>query len=341
MRNKSVLGALAMGALLAAPLAQADDTSATTISGLMFLDMTNITTQAGGKDVDPTGFGLDVKRFYLGIYHKFDDTWSTNFVTDFNYSGTTGETQLFAKKAYLQQYLSDAATLRYGEAEMPWLPYDEGFYGYRFVEKTMVDRLGFGNTVDWGVHFLGKTGVFNYAASIVNGGGFKNPSRSKSMDEEARVGFTPVDGLTFALGYYTGKLGQDTEATPVVNTASRVDFLAAWKAHGLTLGAEYFTADNFTKAAVTTPVTDKADGYSLFGSYDIADTDYSVFGRYDHAKPSKDVAPNLSDKYFNAGFAWRSSPAITWAVAYKLDKLDNGPAETKTEEFGVWAQVKF
>jgi len=341
MRTKYILGLFVMAGLGLAPLAHADEAPSTTVSGLMFLDLTDMTTQSNGTDVDPTGYGLDVKRFYIGINHVFDDTWSANFVTDFNYSAITGETQLFAKKAYLQQHLSDQATLRYGAAEMPWIPYTEGIYGYRFVEKTMLDRLGFGNTVDWGVHFLGKNGSFNYAASVVNGGGYKNPGRSKSMDGEARVGFAPVDGLTLAVGLYSGKLGQDTEATPAVHTASRADFLVAWKADGLTLGAEYFTADDFTKAAVSTPVSDKADGYSLFGSYDFRDTAYSVFARYDHAKPSKDVTPAATDKYFNTGFAWRSSPAISWALAYKQDKLDNGPAEAKITEFGIWAQVKF
>lgn len=134
---------------------------------------------------------------------------------------------------------------------------------------------------------------------------------------------------------------EDTEAAPAVNTASRVDVLGAWKANGLTVGAEYFTADNFTKAAVTTPVTDKADGYSVFGSYDIGDSGYSLFASYDTAKPGKDVAPSERDKYYNAGFVWKSNDNIIWALAYKADKLDNGANETKTDEVGVWAQLKF
>lgn len=338
--RKSLLLVAAMAACISGT-ALADDAPATTISGLMYVDMTDINTQANGKDVDPSGYGLDVKRFYVGITHSFDQTWSTNFTTDFNYSPTTGETQLFAKKAYLQQYLGNEVTLRYGEADLPWVLYVENLYGYRFVERTLVDREGFGTTVDWGVHVLGHTDSVNYAASVVNGGGFKNPSRSKRMDEEGRVGFTPIDGLTIALGYRTGTLDLDTDTTPAVNTASRTDVLAVWKASGLTLGGEYFSAKNYTVAAITTPVTDKADGYSLFSSYDFADTAYSMFVRYDDTKPSKDVAPSMVDKYFNVGFAWKGDNNITWALAYKGDKLDNGANETKTDELGIWAQVKF
>jgi hypothetical protein len=340
MNRYSLIAALIAG-FLACGQARAEEPAATSVSGIMFLDMTDMTTKANGTDVDPTGYGLDVKRFYIGVNHVFDETWSVGFTTDFNYSSTTGETQLFAKKAYLQQRFSDAATLRYGAAEMPWIPYVESFYGYRFVEKTMLDRLALGNTVDWGVHFLGHTDSINYAASVVNGGGYKNPSRSKGMDEEARVGFSPVNGLTFAFGYYTGKLGQDTEAVPAVHTASRTDFLGVWKADGVTAGVEYFTADNFSKALITAPATDKADGYSVFGSYDFGDTGYSVFARYDNAKPSKNVAPAERDKYYNAGFAWKSNPSLTWAAAYKHETLSNTGTELKADEFGIWAQVKF
>lgn len=353
---KRSLLAMAMAAALA-PAAYADDTGQTSFSGLMFVDMTGIQTQKNGTDVDPDGYGLDVKRFYLGVNHTFDETWSATLITDFDLpklsvsgkdssgntvssTGTASETQLFVKKAYLQAHLSDAAVLRAGASDMPWIPYVEGIYGYRFVEKTLLDRLRFGNTVDWGVHGFGRSGggSVNYAASLVNGGGFRNPSRSKAMDAEGRIGIVPVDGLTLALGAFSGRLGQDTDVTPAQHTASRVDLMAAWKASGLTVGGEYFSADDYT--TVASSASDKADGWSMFGSYDFS-PEYSLFARYDRAKTSKDLDPSLTDTYYHAGFAWRSSPGVTWALAYKSDKLADTANELKTQEFGVWAQVKF
>ena len=355
MIRKLLTLALFPGVLLATA-ARADNPGDTTLSGLMFFDFTDINTQKNGTNVDPDGYGLDVKRFYFGVNHSFDETWSTTFVTDFNLpkltvtgkdstgatvnsTGNAPETQIFVKKAYLQGHFDDAATLRVGSADMPWILYVESFYGYRFVENTLLDRLKFGNTADWGTHLFGHnaTGSANYAVSLVNGGGFRNPSRSKGMDAEGRVAFLPVDGLVIAVGAYSGKLGQDTDATPAKHTASRADLLVAWKAAGLTVGGEYFSADNFT--AVTSAASDKADGYSLFGSYDLTPV-YSVFARYDRAKTSKDLDPSLTDTYYNAGLAWRNG-GVTWALAYKADKLADDVTELKTREFGVWAQVKF
>ncbi|MFI4967482.1 MAG: carbohydrate porin [Gammaproteobacteria bacterium] len=369
-KNGLLLG-LAMSAVLAAPVARADNPGDTSIGGLIFTDLTSISTTqdtaAGSTDKDPNGFGLDVKRGYFIVNHTFDDAWSANLTTDFNLakfslsgtdtansdpvtvSGNAPETQLFVKNLYLQGHFNDWATLRVGAASMPWTSYVESVYGYRFVENTMTDRSGYANTADWGVNLNGKGELVNYSASLVNGGGYKNPGRSKGMDFEGRLAFTPLDGdLIVALGGYTGKRGLDTEATPATHTASRADLLLAWKASGLTVGLEWFSASDWNN--VTTLVgkpTDDSSGASLFASYDFPGTPYSVFGRYDDVKPLKDTDPSQEDKYYNAGFAWKSSPNITWALAYKSDKvtdnqkLGNTMDALKTQEFGIWAQIKY
>ncbi len=378
MRKNKTLLAVALATAFAAPLAQADDAGSTTVGGLIFTDLTSISTtqeQAGqpSADKDPNGFGLDVKRGYLIVNHTFDDVWSANLITDFNYPSykakststvtggapgetasttttvTSPETQLFVKNIYVQGRFNDWATLRVGAASMPWTSYVEGVYGYRFVENTLTDRSAFANTADWGVHALGGDGLWSYAVSLVNGAGYKNPSRSKSMDEEGRIAVTPLDGaLVIAAGFYSGKRGLDTEATPAVNTASREDLLLAWKADGLTVGLEWFDADkwNDVLTASGTP-TNKSSGTSLFGSYAFPDTAFSVFARYDDVKPTKDTDSAQEDKYYNAGVAWKTSANLTWALAYNNDKLTdnlklgNTTDSLKTQEFGIWAQIKF
>jgi hypothetical protein len=339
MRNKYLAAALVAGVSCLAMQAHADNSWAdnTKIGGKMYWDFTSINSQKNGTDVDPNGLGFDVKRFYLGVDHKFDDMWSANFTTDFNYSSTDKNTQVYVKKAYVQAHWSDAANLRLGSADMPWIPFAEGVYGYRFVENTLIDRLHFGNSADWGAHFLGKNGDVNYAFSVVNGGGYHNPSRSKGVDEEGRVSFA-TNGVTVALGAYSGKRGQDTETVPATHTASRWDVLADYKNESFNVGLEYFSADNWT--AVTSVPTDKADGYSLFANYNIT-PDVALFARYDSAKPNKDTNASLKDTYYNAGVSFKSNKDITWAVAYKSEKLADNTNELKTNEIGVWAQIAF
>ena len=310
----------------------------TKISGTMFVDMTNIDQTSSGRKTDASGTGLDVKRFYLSIDHKFNDIWSANLTTDFNYVSNDGETQLFVKKAYVQGAFDKLATVRVGSANMAWIPFVEDWYGYRFVENTLVDRMKYGNSADWGVHLFGDNGMFNYQVSAVNGGGYKNPSRSDHVDFEGRVGLQPVQGLMFAVGAYDGDLGKDTQTVSTLHSARRYDAMAAWNRDALRLGAEWFKADNWKN--LTTPATDTASGYSVWGSYDFSAA--SLFARYDQVKPSKDLDPSLKDTYWNAGVAVPITKGVKVAIAYKDERLRNNTStDIHTREIGAWGEVKF
>jgi hypothetical protein len=350
---KSTLIALLTGAsVLACAAAFADDGS-TTIGGKSYIDLTNIDQTSDGTKSAASGTGVDVKRFYLSFTHDFDKIWSVNATTDFNYTSATGQTQVYIKKAYLQAKLSDALYARLGSADLPWIPFVEDLYGYRFVENTLIDRLKFGTSADWGLHAGGKAmdGALSYAASVVNGNGYKNPTRSKSMDFEGRAAYAPITGLTFAVGFYSGKLGKDVAGatTTVQHTASRVDALVAYVNSDFRVGGEYFSATDWHQ--VTTAATDKADGYSVWASYNFL-PNFSVFARADESKLSKDLNSGLKDTYYNAGIDYQPRKKVDVAFAYKHDKVENGTwstsngtiggvTEGKYDEVGIWAQVAF
>ena len=328
-----------------------------TVGGKIFADLTDIEQKNNGSDTAASGTGLDVKRFYIVVNQKFDDIWSAKLVTDATYNSGQ-QVDVYMKNAFLQASLSKAFWARLGEANLPWVPFDEGIYGYRYVENTLIDRLHFGTSADWGAHVGGRLadGMFSYRVSAVNGAGYKNPTRSKSMDLEARLTYRPLDGVVLAIGGYTGKLGQDRYAslTPTDHTANRIDALAAYVGNGLRLGVEYFSANDWNN--VTKAASDKADGTSVFASYDFTPM-WSVFGRWDQAKLSKDLAPGLQDQYFNVGLAAHPIKNVDVALVYKHEKVDGGASATATfattngsafseidgkyDEVGIWTQVAF
>jgi hypothetical protein len=324
--------------------------SNTSISGKMFFDFTNVNQKNSdtGKTA-ATGTGIDVKRFYLGVTHQFNDIWSANLTTDFSYVAADSETNLFVKKAYVQAKLDQAAVFRIGSADMPWIPFVENYYGYRYVENTVTDRLKYANSADWGLHLggdLGDSKMLNYAVSVVNGGGYKNPSRSKGVDVEGRVGFVPFENMVVAVGGYSGKRGQETELNTAPNTAQRGDLMVAYAGKAFRLGGEYFSAKNWN--TVLSPLDDKADGYSFWGSVVLAD-DISVFARYDNVKLSKDLDRNAKDTYYNLGLEYQVSKGLKLAAVWKHedgDKSVNVPIPphvqtVKTNEIGVFGEVSF
>lgn len=391
----AALGALGIETALA-------DVPLPTVGGRIYADLTNIDQQNKGADTSNSGTGVDVKRFYIILNEKFDDMWSAKLETDATYNSVTASTctgsgttlkcstgttaqqvDVYMKNAYLQMTLSPAFWARLGEADNPWIPFAESVYAHRYVENTLIDRLKFGTSADWGLSvggdLLDKT--LSYSVAAIEGNGYKNPTRTKTMDVEGRISYQPIPGVYLGIGGYTGKLGQDKDANNVTigtvtvpqtyRTASRVDALVGYVGYGFHAGVEYFSANDWTNgvsdgndvneytSSGSVNPGDKADGESAFVSYDFTPM-WGVFGRYDNAKLSKDLAPNLKDQYFNVGLEAHpfniDKHNVDIALVYKHEKVDGGPAgssfsttngsgfneaDGKYDEVGIWTQISF
>ena len=197
----------------------------TTVSGKAFFNVSNIhqtSTDLAGFTTEnaQNGTQTELKRFYLGVDHKFNNVFSANLTTDFRYNanGLTKDVSVYVKKAFVQTKLSNALFVRLGSADLPWVPFVESVYGYRFVENTLIDRTKFGTSADWGVHAGGTlaNGLVSYAVSAINGAGYKTLSRSSdTVDLEGRISVNPIKTITLAAGAYTGKLGKSAANLPI------------------------------------------------------------------------------------------------------------------------------
>ncbi|WP_232475938.1 hypothetical protein [Flavisphingomonas formosensis] len=352
----------------------------TTFSGRMYFNISNISQKNGGiKPIGTTngttnGTGFNIKRFYLGVDHKFDDIFSGNLTmdianvvgrtssTNFNNLSAPSDAQLvgrgfYVKKAYLQAKLNPALIIRVGAADMPWVPYVENIYGLRHIENTLIDRVSFGTSADWGVHVLGdvKDGILSYQFSVVDGAGYRNVKVTKSVDFEGRVS-TQYKGFFAGVGGYVGKLGNDVQGVPTYHTAKRFDALAGYKNKMFTIGGEYFYAKNYNNNGsnyiTSATLSDKSEGYSVFANVNFAPK-WSAFGRYDFVKPRKEQFDRVKDNYFNVGVQYSPAKIVDLALVYKRDKVDNGTIATSNgniglagvsgtyDEFGLFGQFRF
>ena len=326
----------------------------TTISGKAFANFSSIDHKSDGVDLGDNGTQAELKRFYFGVDHKFDDTFSANLTTDFRYNanGTSKDALVYVKKAYVQAKFGPELFVRLGSADLPWVPFVEGIYGYRFVENELVDRTKFGTSADWGVHVGGTfaSGRVSYAASAVNGAGYKTLSRSSNtIDLEGRISANPIKNVTLAVGGYTGKLGKSSDVSGAQHRATRWNALAAYTDERIRAGIEYFQAKNWNN--VTTLASDSSSGWSAFGSFAFTPK-LSAFGRYDWVKPNEDTNPALKDHYFNVGVDFKPIKAIDLALVYKRDRANNGFLSTSNgtiggvnkgtyDEIGLFTQVAF
>lgn len=329
----------------------------TSISGRMYWDFTNVDTSVNHVRTGTTnGTAFDIKRFYIGIDHKFDDVWSANVTTDFTYDSTTGVNQLYIKKAYVQAKVSDALVFKVGSTDMPWIPFMEDIYGYRYVENTLTDRLKDGNSADWGAHVSGKLydGVLNYAFSVVNGAGYKkaNIFRTNGPDVEGRVSLNLGDFIV-GVGGYTGKFGQQF-GTALHHNFSRGDAVAAYVTPTFRLGVEAFAGNNVSSVTSATQ-TDTESGVSGFGSWTFM-PQWSIFGRYDWATKhihNAAVNPSMPNDYYNVGLEWNPIKIIDFSLVYKHEDEKGNYAtsnfgagaamttKTNYDEVGIFGQVRW
>lgn len=256
----------------------------------------------------------------------------------------------YIKNAFLQAKLNPALIVRVGAAALPWVPYVESQYGLRHIENTTVDRMGFGTTADWGVHVLGDLagGLISYQVSVIDGGGYRNVKVTKSVDVEGRLSMQ-YKGLWAAVGGYTGKRAADTQvltgaAFPTTfRTAKRIDAAAGYKNGQFNIGGEYYYAKNWNNVAVnpvnaTTLVPladsqDSAQGYSIFGNYNITPK-WTVFGRYDWNQPNRLTDSALHDHYFNVGLQWEPVKIVDIALVYKRETASGGAVSTTNGVIG-------
>jgi hypothetical protein len=332
-----------------------DDTK---ISGRMYWNFSNVNQKTNDVKTASSGTGFAIKRFYVGVDHKFDDMFAVNLTTDIdnvvgpNNNNLVGK-GLYVKKAYVEAKLDPALVIRLGAADTPWIPFAEGVYGYRHYENTLSDRTRFGTSADWGVHALGSVAdkIVSYQVSVVNGRGYRDATVTNSVDIEGRIS-AQYKGFTAGIGGYTGKLGNDRQGAVTYHTANRLNALVAYKAEMFSAGFEYFYAENWNTVASVNK--DEADGYSLFASVSPIDK-ISVFGRYDWVKPRKKTVSGLKDDYFNVGVQYSPAKIVDFALLYKRDKVQNGSFSTSNgtivgipggrdgtyDEFGLFGQVRF
>ena len=305
----------------------------TKVSGRMYYNLSNIDDHRSGVRQTDSGWAFDIKRFYIGIDHKFSDMFSGNITTDFSYdSGPVAATQLYIKKAYLDAKINDMLDVRLGSTDLPWVPFVEGVYGYRYLEQVLVDRTKFGTSADWGIHASGKLGgPFQYALALVNGAGYKHPGvHSDTVDFEGRLSANWNDFIV-AVGGYVGKLGKDLQGATTPHTANRFNVLGAYKTSQITVGVEYMYADNWT--SITSVAADTAEGAGVFASYQF-NPQWSVFGKYEYMEPNQKTKPALSDDYYNIGVNYSPAKVVNLSLVYKHDEAGLGSLSTGNGTIG-------
>lgn len=185
-------------------------------SGLMFGDAAYF-----ASDHDPAFDGESafwIRRLYLTYDQQLTDEWSTRIRFEANHPGDFKASQrldAYVKDAYVQ-WARGATKVQIGLAPAPTWELAETLWGYRPVEKTIIDLYRLGGPRDTGVSVRGDlaaNGKVKYVAMLANGSevGSETNDGKKVM---AALQFYPTSHLTFELyGDFDDRPGQTDRTT--------------------------------------------------------------------------------------------------------------------------------
>ena len=272
----------------------------------------------GGDISDQVSFKIlfDVGRTNVGAAVIEKDT---------SYKSEDTRLVVFLKKAQIN-YKSSFGRFNFGLIGMNTYAVQESNWGYRFIEKSAIDKNVFSSTADIGVGFS-KSIIDNLNLSllIVNGEGFKNPQGDKFQ----KIAFNATYGesnLNKNDGYNSG-LVYTTESTDTDPTTMTSVF-GGYFGMGLRLGGEY---DMLTKGSVESNIISVSANYAVIDKIDI-------FARYDMVGDNDDANKN-GKNYLVTGIVLTCDGGISVAPNVRMTTFEN---ETEAlTEYKVNFQFKF
>jgi hypothetical protein len=260
-------------------------------------------------------------------YFTYDNDISKEFTTRFRLEAdqgtdvlTSGKIGVFVKDAFLRwKNIFSGSDLIFGIQPPPTYDVSEAAWGYRSLEKTIMDLRGIYGSRDVGLSLKGKiveSGMFNYWVMIGKNAGNTPATTNKYNRYSAQLHVKPMTGLQATLYYdfydAADKADPFNKGSFVGNAMSTMSLFASYAVpNSFNLGFEWFTqttSNGYTAPGATSLTDLTKTGFSGWASVNLM-TDLSVVARYDNYDPNTNSAAVGDVRNYIIG-----------AVAYKLNK---------------------
>ena len=325
MRSKPLLFVALLLVLLQCLVVYGQKTSE--IKGVVFADYNYHlkSHKFGGQDRN----AFSIRRIYFTFENNITAGMKMRFRLESAHGkyGATSKIHPFVKHAYLEwKNLIPRHKLYLGIAETNAFKNSEKYWGYRSVEKTIMDLNKISSSADMGIALKGDLfgDMAHHWLTIFNGTGYG----SSEVDRYKKIGYafwmTPIAGLM--IEGYADYENQDPDApqTATVFKQARdyngsseyytVKGFLGYKHPRFTFGAEAFIRTNQESGIKDVTIADnavagysKADvkrlGFSIFGSLITPVPKLKAFSRYDYYDPNTrdDVYTRFADGQLTGG----------------------------------------
>jgi hypothetical protein len=267
----------------------------------------------GFEDADNNSF--HVSRAYLTFEKKVSDALSYKFQTDVGSGGATDFT-VYLKNAKLD-WKTDFGKFSFGLQGMNMFKVQEDNWGYRFIEKSAMDKAKYSSSADMGIGFSKKLAGLSTGLMITNGSGYKKAETDgyKKLSANVLYGEAKLKkGINAGVAFsyepkdYTLSDGSGDET----GSKTVIGGFGAWAQGAIKVGAETAVLTKSMEASTSTNLI------SAYGNYAISKK-LDAFGRFDLY--SSDAA---ADSYAIIGVNYVPEKGLHIAPTVLVDMPDGG-----------------
>ena len=234
----------------------------------------------------------------------------------------------FLKKAQID-YRKSYGKISMGLIGMNTYNIQEKNWGYRFIEKSAMDKYGFSSTADLGIGFS-RTLVnqLKMSLQVVNGEGYKNPQ----SDKYHKIAFNSTYGehnLVKNSGFNAGVVYTTEPTDDKPNTM--ISLFGGFSGMGLRLGGQF---NMLKKGGIESQVISVSSNYSMTDKLD-------AFIRYDMFDPNTDEIEEGKDNstYLIAGIQLSCGNGLLVAPNIRMESYEDD--SDSATEYKINFQFKF
>jgi hypothetical protein len=216
----------------------------------------------------------------------------------------------FVKDAFLRwKNVFAGSDLIFGIQPTPAYEISEAAWGYRSLDKTIMDLRGIVSSRDMGISLKGKlagNGMLNYWVMLANNSG-NSPETDKYKRYYMHLQFKPVVNLQATL--YVDYKDVANVKTGNNGTWTTALFVGYTEPFMYNINVEAFMTSQSNAFTPTGGTLDSKNGMgiSIFGSYNV-NPEVALVGRYDYFDPNTNSAVNAKGdvrNYAIAGLSWK------------------------------------
>ncbi len=279
---------------------------------------------------------FQIRRMYLYYEHAISENFQAQFLLESNDGSLDGSGRYttFVKLANLEwKNIIPDQNLAFGMVGTPSWALSEKIWGYRAVEKTIMDMRGLGVASDLGVALKGKfgsEGMFGYTAMIGNGNGQK-PDNNHSRRYYGSFTVKPIKPVIVeAYGDYESKITEPKAYNKPAEKTSMKGF-AAYQHEKFTIGIEAFKQiQTYTDTTDITPL-----GFTVFATGSLMEN-LKAYVRFDNYDPdTKQTKSGYKENFYTLGLDYQAHKSVhimpnLWVNSYSKKGKINRDSDVVT-----------